>query len=397
MSRVTRKVYFVAKSHLFNLDNPKEFPPLPQEIIKDYLYTSVITTIWGPPDSGKSHIAIDMACTIAQKYPVVYVAAEASFEVALKATAWKNYREKTLSNNMFAWDEPLTLMNEDKVNTFMAEIKAKHPKMIFIDPLAQCFEGGDENLTKDMVIVTNNLAKITKDLGVGICLVAHTGKRESSGERGSSVLRAFCRLSFSVSKPEDLLTMKCVKKNVGKKPIDRLFTITQVGDDSSSSILLPADKKILTKLPDNIKINFKQQLTLTELDMEVFANGVNRTEFLNYMLTTHNIPNPTAYRYVNVLIKKNLVELHGANIIKVTEDGHDLSQIIKAQTDSQVGDNSDLNWIITNSQQFSHIINNLQTDNSTDNSNSQIITPDPPFKGEGDNEGDKLSDKKLVN
>jgi hypothetical protein len=391
---------------LFNADDPKSYPSPPVEIIKGILYIPVITTIWGRPESGKSHIAIDMACTLAQQHKVIYVCAEAPHEILLRVNAWKSFYEKTCNNNLFIWKDPLPLMERERVQTFIATINPIKPTIIFIDPLAQCMDGGNENETKDMVIVTNNLNLIARTLNTAICLVAHTGWRDDH-ERGSSVLRAFNRVSFSTSKTsEGHIRFHHEKMNSGKRIEDKYFDIKQVGDIETQTILLPT-----VEITSTTELTERQKQVLLALAMPAFASGVTRTELIKYLDESHKIPSKTTYKVINILIDKQLAMNKSSNIIAIDQDGIAMAATLKDEENLGIKKEAILlnghNWILSNSPQFSQDSPAFSSDSPTSTtSNSPILLSSPFLEGEQENKNEKELEngeksigqvKKLVN
>ena len=56
------------------------------------------------------------------------------------------------------------------------------------DNLSNTIAGGDENTAKDMTIVRGNMTKLSQKTGAFVLMLAHSGKIEAAGIRGSSSL-----------------------------------------------------------------------------------------------------------------------------------------------------------------------------------------------------------------
>lgn len=349
---------------------------VPTPIIKGILYQPVFTTIWGPPESGKSHIAVDLACTISLSYPVMYVSAEAPYEISTRMKAWANYHSKSFpKGNLKLWTEPLLLTKGKYVKSFISTVGIVKPMMIFIDPLAQCFADGDENSTKDMSLVTYNINRISRELNCGICVVAHTGWN-TSHERGSSVLRGTNRISLSVSRSsEGVVRLHSEKMNAGKPITDRYFTIIQTGDDEMATVLLPSKQESSTDL------SLRQKQVLLSLYMPVFKDGVQRSELAKYTESAYGITTSGTYKSANRLIEMDLVTSYTSGKIAITDEGVEVAKKLETQEnlEENLGQN-EFNWTISNYPVFStHSPSNSPLD-------SPIIQHISPYKGDMENE-----------
>lgn len=367
----------LTSSVLFNADDPKSYPSPPLEIIKGIIYKPMLTTIWGKPESGKSHIAIDMACTISQIEPVVYVAAEAPYEIVQRIKAWKGYYETDCKNNLHIWQEPVMLMDKSSVDIFITGITHLNPSVIFFDTLAQCFQGGNENETKDMTLVTGHLAHIIRKLSSAVCLIAHTGW-ETKHERGSSVLRAANRISASVNKTNDgNIEFKIVKMNAGKKPEPRHFTIKQIGDHEMQTILLPSNPKedvsSVSGLPD------RQKQILLALAMPTFGNGVTRQELVKWAGDGIGLAQSSVYDALNKLMLKELVIKKGNALVIISEEGREMAEVILTIQDQEANKSNipidNLNWILTHSNAFQPNSNDIPIHSNQSNSNDSNSPP----------------------
>ena len=330
---------------MFNVDDESSYPPIPAVIVPGILYEHTLTTLWGAPESGKSHVAIDLACTIAQTAPVVYVAAEAPFEIAPRAKAWKTYHELDCFNRLHIWTNAVWLMDEVKVRAFISAVAPLAPRAVFFDPLAQCFMGGDESSAKDMCLVNHHLNWICEALNAGIIVIHHTGW-DQSRERGSSALRGANRVSYSIGKTaEGRVKLSCEKLNAGRKPTDRYFTIAEVGSEMET-VLLPASRE-----PDPTQMLSPRQMTvLTVFAMSVFEHGTTRKEAAD-LLKDHGIPAKTSYRIITSLIDLGMIDHFGANQIHVSEMGKvladEFSRSHSKTPNSHPNSHSNLNWSLT--------------------------------------------------
>lgn len=365
---------------LFDVDDPSSFPPTPTEIVKGIIYQSVLTTIWGAPESGKSHIALDMACTIAQKFPVLYVSAEAPYEAGLRATAWMNYYKTTCKGNLKVWKEPVLLMKKKSVDFFINSIALLSPVVIFFDPLAQCFIGGDENSARDMGIVAFHLNKISRVLGSGICIVAHSGWN-GGHERGSSALRGANRISLSATQSQDgIIKLHSEKMNAGKPIEDKYFSIKQIGSNEMHTVLFPAPKEA----PPTKGISERQKQVLMSLAMPIFSGGVQRVEIAKYAEATYGLSTGLIYKAINVLIEKELATVSIGGKVLLSDEGKDLADSFSSDENSKPKfSSSNYNWILTDSHPFSSYSHTIL--NAASSLHSQDSHSSPLLEGEVEN------------
>jgi len=371
---------------LYDVDNPQSFPPPPNKIIPGVVSQNVLTSIWGAPGSGKSHIALDLACMIAQKYPVVYVAAEAPYEVGIRAIAWKIYNNTSCFNNLRVWTDPIFIINEDKINSFIGSIAFLNPIAVFVDPLAQCFMGGNENETEDMGMAIYNLNRISRILNCAVIVVAHTGWNQAH-ERGNSSLRAANRISLSVKmNSEGIITLKDIKKNVGPLLSDRHFRIHQIGDKEEETVVVPTLKESI--LQGN-ELSDRQKEVLASLSMAIFSEGVVKPELAQYAKDTYGMSMSGAYKAVNVLIEKELAYILKSGKVGITLEGRELNSTLQGMENSKEKfSTKKFNWTLLDSPSFSSNSPLLSTYSppilqGSSTPNSPTLHPSPPYKGEG--------------
>jgi hypothetical protein len=165
-----------------------------------------MSVVYGPSNSGKTFLALDLAFHIAIGAPwqgrrvkqaaVLYLAAEGGKGVTNRIAALK--RETGVC------DVPLALRragldllhNQANLQEIVDLLKAvaenfpELPILLVIDTLSRIMAGGDENSAADMTALIRNIDAIREATGAHIMLVHHTGKDTARGARGHSSLRA---------------------------------------------------------------------------------------------------------------------------------------------------------------------------------------------------------------
>lgn len=191
-------------------DFMQDLPPLEWRI-KDVLPARGLAAIYGPPSSGKSFLALDMACAIAdggswfghsvKPSPVVYVALEGEHGFPKRIKAWQKYNSRVFPADLYFVLDPFCL-NAMKDIEELAEV-CPTGCVLIIDTLNRASPNLDENSSKDMSTILSackRLAFLTQGL---LVLVHHTGKDETRGLRGHSSLLAALDASIEVSRSID--------------------------------------------------------------------------------------------------------------------------------------------------------------------------------------------------
>jgi len=175
-------------------------------LIKNWIESQTMVSIFGDPGSFKSFVAIDMACHIAtgtpwkecevEQGPVLYVAGEGFGGLGKRTLAWCNKNEinpeevpvyfSTSTANMYDKESAVALV--EHIDELMENIGPNIQAVIF-DTLARNMGTGDENSTTDMNKFIHHIDKYIKDrYECTVMLVHHTGHKDKHRARGSSSL-----------------------------------------------------------------------------------------------------------------------------------------------------------------------------------------------------------------
>jgi len=181
-----------------------------------------VGAIYGPSASGKSFLALDLACAIAEGVawfgyrtsacPVTYVVLEGEAGLAARAKAWESAKGRNLPNGFGAIAQPFRLTDLGDLTELMAAIP--NNGVIFLDTLNRAAPTSDENSSKEMGEILEAVKNLQLATGGLVVLVHHTGKDVSRGMRGHSSLfaaldgaievhRSDEKRSWSVAKSKD--------------------------------------------------------------------------------------------------------------------------------------------------------------------------------------------------
>lgn len=202
----------------------------PTWIIKGVLPAAELLVIYGESGSGKSFIALDMACSIARGLPwrekkvrqgkVVYIAAEGAmgFRKRLNAYATANSIPVTdLDENFFVInDAPNFLEKGDALDICRSIAAIGQVSLVIVDTWAQVLPGANENSGEDMGRALAHCKGIHRSCGGMVALIHHSGKDASKGARGWSGLRAASDAEFEVTKLKDGHNIRCTKQKDGE-------------------------------------------------------------------------------------------------------------------------------------------------------------------------------------
>lgn len=248
-------------------------------LIEGHLPRSVLAQVYGPPGQGKSNLVLDLALTVAQHEPVVYVVAEDELQYKSRKHAWCGFHRMG-AGQLYFWLAPVNLLQSDAVDELLDAIAPLNPSLIIFDPLAQCAVGGNLDETADMTVVCNHLNILRRETDATILVVHHTGWNETH-ERGSSVLRGNCRTIYKLTQSDDgLITFDCEKMNNAPLPdaihfrmIPRETTLLDADDmPISSVVLIPASRVLMKDAPLGKKqIAVLEALTLATLKEATFS------------------------------------------------------------------------------------------------------------------------------
>ena len=241
-----------------------------------------IMSIFGKPKSGKSFVAIAMACSIATgkdfygresiKSTVAYICGEGNASVSRRFVAYEQYFNINLSKSpLLISNRGARILDDDDYEHLIKVLKIieiEHGSLgcVVLDTLARTFGGGDENSTSDMNKYIQRIDAIKEEFGCTILIVHHTGHNSGTRSRGSSVLPASLDYEFKVIR-EDVdetmfvnLTQTLVKDGMAIDPLN--FKFLEISpllgfDNVRSGVLeqtleVPQDKRLTRKREETI-------------------------------------------------------------------------------------------------------------------------------------------------
>mgnify|MGYP003149524762 CR=1 FL=1 len=174
-----------------------EARPKPKWLIEGLIPDNALTCIYGPPGSGKSFLALDMALRLSHGEAfeeldttlgtVIYLAGEGISGLSGRVEAWLDSNNKS-QGNFFVIDRAVDISKSFTVLIESIQEREISPDLIIIDTLARCFGPNDENSTSDMQKFVMGMDALRIELGCTVLVVHHSSRSERLNLRGNSAL-----------------------------------------------------------------------------------------------------------------------------------------------------------------------------------------------------------------
>lgn len=230
-------------------------------LIKKVIPDAKLVVLYGPSGSGKSFMALDLACAICNsdnwrgyKIPkpgrVVYVASEGAKSFGKRIEAYSlEYGIPIDDIDLYVIADNPSVMKGDDVRDLIRAIHALGPvRLIVMDTLARAMTGGNENASEDMGMAISQCDVIATVLKTTVMLIHHSGKDDAKGARGHSSLKAAADAELEVSRSDDSRVLHITKQKDGEDGLDFGFKLREVklgededGDDITSCVCVYTD------------------------------------------------------------------------------------------------------------------------------------------------------------
>ena len=194
---------------------------------------------WG---SGKSFLAVDLACHVAAGRPwrgravlqgaVVYLAAEAGRSVGNRVLAWC-LRHGVPALPLGIVDASPDLLSGDGLEEAIAEAKsfatrfALPLRLVVVDTVHAAAPASEEN-ARDTGRISATVRRVMAETGAAVLLVHHSGKSAERGARGSNSLEAGVDLVLEVREETTCRAVLVRKMRDGEAPELEPFAIDDV-------------------------------------------------------------------------------------------------------------------------------------------------------------------------
>ena len=213
------------------IHHASELENLPRRkyLIKGFLDEGSMSVVFGASNSGKTFIAIDIACHIALDWTwcdqktkggsVVYIAAEGGLGIHERLTALRKHYSIEEYPDIRVIPSNVSLCGDNNDTTRLLNTINNIPnlKLVIVDTLARAISGGNENSPEDMGAFIKNCDIIRAATQAHVMIVHHSGKDAERGGRGHSSLKAAVDTEVEVKQGHDgIITAKVTKQRDGK-------------------------------------------------------------------------------------------------------------------------------------------------------------------------------------
>jgi RecA-family ATPase len=231
------------KFEFFEGDELTSKPTPIKFLIDGFIEENITGLVYGPSENGKSLVLLDWAFCITngiewegrqtKQTEVLIIAGEghAGYRRRLKALelkyGMKASKHLMISKAAVRIDDPASC---DDINQAM-KAHSKNPGLIIIDTFHRNMDG-DENSSKDVGRVLNNIDQFFRSQGAAVLVVHHTGHGQDRA-RGSSSIRGGVDAEYSVFKDDNTstVTLTCTKGKDLEKPKPMGFVLKPVQID----------------------------------------------------------------------------------------------------------------------------------------------------------------------
>ena len=311
---------------------PDSYEP-PDELIEGLITIGDGSVLYGDSNSGKTFLAIDLACAVARGVPwlgrmvepgmVVYLAAESVGSVRGRLQAYQKHHGCKVPNFAIV-QNPIDLFDGEADTKRVIDLvriieqqRGQKVRLIVGDTLARLSAGANENQGSDMGLVVRRFDRIRTDCNAHFMLIHHCGKVAANGARGWSGIRAAVDTELEVTdnpagrcleitKQRDLATKG---ERIGFRLDSVYMGDTKWGKPATTCIVVPVDAPV--KANKIVKLGEVQQTVMALLR----GAGKNmRTAEIAEHLKEQDISKTSVYNAVNRLRDVELVEVSGGMV-----------------------------------------------------------------------------------
>jgi hypothetical protein len=232
-------------SRLRTPEQVKTMPP-PRYLIDGLIVENSLGLIWGPWGSGKTFLALMWAGFVGSgswwqgravnQTKVLYVACEGVGGLGKRIEAFERGHHLYEMPGVTFHHGAINLLDKGAVAGFAEGVAEDGYGLIFLDTLARCMPGGDENSAKDVGLVVQALDTVRQSTAAAVQALHHSTK-EGSSARGISAYLGACDTELEVSATDTLLTVHTRQQRDAEKGSPIELCIEPVAGTTSATLL----------------------------------------------------------------------------------------------------------------------------------------------------------------
>jgi hypothetical protein len=195
--------------------------PEPSDFVEGLLCDGQSSVVFGDANVGKSFLVLDLAAHVAtgrtwhgrqvDAGSVLYIAAEGGGGMKRRIAAFRKFKGLDGASGIpFAViAETVNMRDKASIDAFVMTARAVVERfgaplrLIIVDTLSRALAGGNENAPEDMGALVRGVDEVRGATGAHVLLVHHSGKDDTRGARGHSLLRAAIDTEIKVERRDD--------------------------------------------------------------------------------------------------------------------------------------------------------------------------------------------------
>lgn len=227
-----------------------------RHLVNGWLSEGALSVLYGPSNTGKTFVALSVGAHVAagidwwghkvRQMPVLYMALEGGVGFTNRIAAIKEaVPDLAASRNLWYIGSPMDLYQEVGVTELCDALPEVDFGLIVVDTLARAMAGGDDSSGGDMGHFVANMDRLREITGAHVLIIHHSGKDETKGARGSTVLKGAVDTEIFISNEGEVRATK--QRDMPRA--DPLyfdlesvsFGISSEGDEVTSAVAKPTD------------------------------------------------------------------------------------------------------------------------------------------------------------
>lgn len=319
--------------------------PEPDDFIENLLCIAQLSLLYGDTNIGKSFWALAAALYVAMGQNcfgrdtdpgvVIYVAGEGAGGMKRRIAAYLKHHGIADPAAIPFVLVPDAVDFRDKHATDalieaaqqVAERFGKPVRWIIVDTLSRALAGGNENAPDDMGALVRGADRVRSATGAHLTFIHHTGKDETKGARGHSLLRAAVDTELEVKRQEGAKGVVCVNVTkqrdleIGAGFAFRLVTVdlgtNRRGKPITSCVVEPAEIKPVLTEAETEAIQILQTLLVDSDEPHVELAGWRKAVMCTPELLPGQTPDAKTKQWQRLrdgLKKKGIIVVSGSSV-----------------------------------------------------------------------------------